>query len=103
MSSPSAAAIGAKKVLVVDPDRKVKRVPDRLADEEGWIIQCSPDNQAAPFGFQASQLELVITGPKTSRASIQALGWKHDSSRVSQSLIYVRMERAWGSDRQADY
>jgi DNA-binding response OmpR family regulator len=68
MSSASTAAATApvKKLLVVDPERKVNHVLNRLASDQGWSILRAPDNQAALSGIEVCPFDLVITGQKTS-------------------------------------
>jgi DNA-binding response OmpR family regulator len=65
-ASTAAATAPAKKLLVVDPERRVNHVLNRLASDQGWSIQRAPDNQAALTDIEVSPFDLIITGQKTS-------------------------------------
>jgi anti-sigma regulatory factor (Ser/Thr protein kinase)/ActR/RegA family two-component response regulator len=65
-ASATAAIVPLKTMLVVDPDRKVNHVLDRLVTDEGWDLQHAPDNQAALSALEARPFKLIITGQKTS-------------------------------------
>jgi anti-sigma regulatory factor (Ser/Thr protein kinase)/ActR/RegA family two-component response regulator len=63
-----------KTILVVDPERKVNHLLNRLVADEGWNVRCSPDNQAALSDMEVCPFDLIITGQKTSgREDIELL------------------------------
>lgn len=54
-----------KRMLVVDPERKVNDLLTRLVTQEGWKLHRSPDNQAALSDMEAYPFDLIITGQET--------------------------------------
>lgn len=66
-SAKTAEALAPRKtILVVDPERKVNHLLNRLVADEGWDVRRSPDNQAALSDMEVCPFDLIITGQKTS-------------------------------------
>ena len=55
-----------KTLLVVDPQRRLVRLLNRLVSAEGWNLKEAPDNEAALSLVKESAFDLVITGQRTS-------------------------------------
>src|SRR5271170_2706699 len=60
------ALVPLRTILVVDPERKVNHVLNRLVADEGWNVRRVPDNQSALSEMELSSFDLIITGQKTS-------------------------------------
>ena len=66
-ASTAKAALSVRRtVLVVDPQRRIQRLLNRLVLEEGWNLAEAPDNEAALTLMKESSYDLVITGQRTS-------------------------------------
>lgn len=64
---PTTTALALRKtMLVVDPQRKVNRLLNRLVSEEGWNLRQAPDNEVALALIRDSAFDLVVTGQRTS-------------------------------------
>jgi len=55
-----------KTLLVVDPQRRVNRLLNRLVLEEGWNLEEAPNNETVLSLMKENSFDLVITGQRTS-------------------------------------
>jgi anti-sigma regulatory factor (Ser/Thr protein kinase)/ActR/RegA family two-component response regulator len=55
-----------KSMLVVDPQRRVDRLLNRLVSQEGWNLLEAPNNETVLSFIKNSSFDLVITGQRTS-------------------------------------
>jgi anti-sigma regulatory factor (Ser/Thr protein kinase)/ActR/RegA family two-component response regulator len=88
MSSANTAEtlVPLRTILVVDPERKVNHVLNRLVADEGWNVRRVPDNQSALSEMERSPFDLIITGQKTSgQEDLQLL------RRIRRIRPHVRM------------
>jgi len=53
-------------MLVVDPQRRVKQLLNRLVLQEGWNLANAPNNEMVLSIMKQSSFDLVITGQRTS-------------------------------------
>ena len=66
-ASAAKAALSVRKtVLVVDPQRRIHQLLNRMVSGEGWNLAEAPDNEAALSLMKESSYDLVITGQRTS-------------------------------------
>jgi anti-sigma regulatory factor (Ser/Thr protein kinase)/ActR/RegA family two-component response regulator len=66
-ASAAKAVLSVRKtVLVVDPQRRIHQLLNRLVSEEGWNLAEASNNEAAVSLMKESSYDLVITGQRTS-------------------------------------
>jgi anti-sigma regulatory factor (Ser/Thr protein kinase)/ActR/RegA family two-component response regulator len=86
-------SVSQKTVLVVDPERPIDEMLDRIATAEGWHLEHAPTNQAVLALMMSRPFDLVITGEKTSGPEDIDLLRKLRSVRPHIRMIILTEER----------